>query len=60
MADLDAMLEQLGKLGATPASPAPPEKPAGITREDLKRMTPEQIVAAKAEGKLDELLGIRR
>lgn len=28
------------------------------TREDVKRMTPDQVVAAKAAGELDRILGI--
>lgn len=33
-------------------------KPAQMTRDDLRNLTPEQIVAAKSEGRLNELLGI--
>lgn len=35
-------------------------RPAQLTRADLKRMSPEQIVKAKAEGRLDDALGINR
>ncbi|MBI0294497.1 hypothetical protein JBE04_08375 [Streptomyces sp. PRKS01-29] len=35
-------------------------RPAQLTREDLKRMSPEQIVKAKDEGRLDDALGISR
>ena len=30
-----------------------------LTRDDLKSMTPEAIVQAKADGRLDNLLGIK-
>jgi len=32
-------------------------RPDQLTREQLKDMTPDQIVAAKAAGRLDDLLG---
>lgn len=38
---------------------ARPNTPSQLTREDLKNMTPEQIVEAKAAGRLDHLLGGR-
>jgi len=34
-------------------------KPAQLTRDDLKGMSPEAIVKAKAEGRLNDLLGIK-
>lgn len=33
-------------------------KPEQLTRQDLKRMTPGQIVKAQADGRLNELMGI--
>jgi hypothetical protein len=62
--DLDAMLDDLvdavaRAAGAAAATPAE-RPPSGITRADLKTMTAEEIVQAKADGKLDELLGITR
>jgi hypothetical protein len=52
--------------GATPAVPARSGGPVGggtpapgqLSREDLKTMTPAQITKAKAEGRLNQLLGI--
>ncbi|MFJ9027571.1 hypothetical protein ACIRQP_03445 [Streptomyces sp. NPDC102274] len=35
-------------------------RPSQLTRDDLKRMSPEQIVKAKADGRLDDALGITR
>ncbi|MFB4320665.1 hypothetical protein [Actinomadura sp. 21ATH] len=35
-------------------------RPSQLSREDLKRMSPEAIVKAKAEGRLNEALGINR
>ena len=35
-----------------------PQKPAQLTEADLKRMTPEQIVKAQAEGRFNDLLGV--
>lgn len=35
-------------------------RPTQLTREDLKRMSPEQITKAKADGRLDDVLGITR
>lgn len=35
-------------------------RPPQLSRSELQRMSPEQIVAAKNEGRLDELLGINR
>ncbi|MDA2805711.1 hypothetical protein [Nocardiopsis suaedae] len=35
-------------------------RPTQLTRDDLKRMSDEQIVKAKAEGRLDDALGIKR
>lgn len=35
-------------------------RPSQLNREDLKRMSPEAIVKAKAEGRLNETLGIHR
>lgn len=35
-------------------------KPKQLTREDLKRMSPAEIVKAKNEGRLDDALGINR
>lgn len=37
---------------------ARPRGPAQLTREDLKKMSPEQIVKAKAEGRLNKLYGV--
>lgn len=42
--------------GARKGSSRPPQ----LTRDDLKRMSPEAIVKAKAEGRLDVALGITR
>lgn len=36
---------------------ADPSKPSQLSRADLKSMTPEQIVEAKAAGRLNELIG---
>lgn len=33
-------------------------RPAQLTEQDLKRMTPQQIVDAQAKGQLDDLLGV--
>lgn len=33
-------------------------KPGQLTREDLKKMTPAQIVQARSEGRLNDLLGV--
>ena len=38
--------------------PSKQDKPGQLSRDDLARMTPDQIVQAKAEGRLDTLLGI--
>lgn len=35
-------------------------KPSQLTQADLARMTPEEIVAAKKEGRLNDLMGINR
>ncbi|MYW50594.1 hypothetical protein GTY64_03745 [Streptomyces sp. SID8376] len=35
-------------------------RPSQLTRSELKRMSPEQIVKAKADGRLDDVLGITR
>jgi len=35
-------------------------RPAQLTRADLDRMNPDEIVAAKQKGQFDELLGIKR
>lgn len=35
-------------------------RPTQLSRDDLKRMSEEQIVQAKAEGRLDDALGIKR
>lgn len=43
------------KSGSTPPEDGPPQ----LTREDLKTMTPEAIVKAKAEGRCNVLLGIK-
>ncbi|MFC4006633.1 hypothetical protein ACFOY2_05335 [Nonomuraea purpurea] len=37
-----------------------PQKPAQLTEDDLRRMSPEQIVQAQAEGRFDGLLGVSR
>lgn len=42
--------------GARKGSSRPPQ----LTRDDLKRMSPEDIVKAKADGRLDKALGINR
>lgn len=34
-------------------------KPDQLTRDDLKRMSPQEIVKAKAEGRLNDLFGIK-
>jgi hypothetical protein len=34
-------------------------RPSQLTRDDLKGLSPEQIVAAKNEGRLDDLLGVK-
>lgn len=36
----------------------PPAKPGQLTRADLKNMTPQEIIAADREGRLDSLKGI--
>lgn len=33
-------------------------RPAQLTEQDLKRMTPEAIVKARADGRLDDLMGV--
>ncbi|MFF4417085.1 hypothetical protein ACFYY8_31580 [Streptosporangium sp. NPDC001559] len=37
-----------------------PQKPAQLTEDDLRRMSPEQIVQAQGEGRFDDLLGVSR
>lgn len=37
-----------------------PQKPAQLTQDDLKRMSPEQIVKAQDEGRFDDLMGLSR
>jgi hypothetical protein len=36
-----------------------PSRPEQLTREDLKRMRPAEIVKAKADGRLNDLLGVK-
>ena len=42
---------------SVPTGPQNGSKPPQLTRDDLARMTPEQIVKAEEEGRLDQLLG---
>lgn len=35
-----------------------PQKPAQLTEDDLRRMSPEQIVQAQTEGRFNDLLGV--
>ncbi|MEU8151777.1 hypothetical protein [Nonomuraea sp. NPDC048901] len=35
-----------------------PQKPAQLTEDDLRRMSPEQIVKAQTEGRFNDLLGV--
>lgn len=68
-ASADMLLAFRGEAPKTPAAPPADGqgkvgKPVGngatqLTRGDLAGMTPEQITQAKAEGRLDTLLGIR-
>ena len=68
-ASADALREFRGEAAKPPAVPSAAGqgnvgKPVGngapqITRGELESMTPEQITQAKAEGRLDTLLGIR-
>lgn len=62
-----ATIERLTKVA--PAQPAPPkfgsvelgpqgDRPRQLGEADLVRMTPEQIVEARAKGQLDDLLGV--
>lgn len=44
--------------GSANGGPQPPA-PGQLTRDDLKTMTPEQIVQAKAEGRLNDLMSGR-
>jgi len=50
--------------GAKPTGPGSPDggargdRPAQLRRDDLKTMTPEQIVEARSKGQLDEMQGI--
>lgn len=37
-----------------------PQKSAQLTEDDLRRMSPEQIVQAQGEGRFDDLLGVSR
>lgn len=37
----------------------PPSTPGQLTRADLARMTPDQIVEAKAAGRLNDVLGVK-
>ncbi|TYB69732.1 hypothetical protein FXF51_06100 [Nonomuraea sp. PA05] len=37
-----------------------PQKPAQLTQDDLRRMSPEQIVQAQDEGRFDDLMGLTR
>jgi hypothetical protein len=46
------------KPGAADAGPRGTAAPGQLKRDDLASMTPEQIVAAKTEGRLNHLLGI--
>lgn len=41
-----------------PTGPQNGSKPPQLTRDDLARMTPEQIIKAEEEGRLDQLLGV--
>lgn len=45
--------------GADAGPKGAPTGPSQLTSADLSRMTPEQIVTAKAEGRLNTLLGIK-
>lgn len=62
-----AVIERFTKVA--PAQPAPPkfgsvelgpqgDRPRQLGEADLARMTPEQIVEARAKGQLDDLLGV--
>lgn len=72
-ADEDGLKAQASKLKAVAAATAAPRTPADLgqgqrgtgkasqlTRAELKRMTSDQIVQAKAEGRLDDLLGVTK
>jgi len=67
-ADADALLLLIPAAPATPAGPRIPapdpsqgarssSMPDQLTREDLRRMSPQEIVKAKAEGRLKAVLG---
>lgn len=70
-ADLDALLERKPHLAKSKQGPkpnpaqgssgsTPPDQNKGqLTRDDLKRMTPDQINKASDEGRLNDLLGIK-
>jgi len=45
------------KFGSSDGGPRNGSRPAQLTEADLKRMTPEQIVKAQSEGRLNDLLG---
>lgn len=62
-----ATIERLTKVA--PAQPAPPkfgsvelgpqgDRPRQVSEAELARMTPEQIVEARSQGRLDDLLGV--
>ena len=66
---IDQMLKVRPYLASTGATPPPPtgaadggpqggSKPGQLTRDDLSSMTPDQITQAKADGRLNGLLGI--
>lgn len=45
--------------GDADGGPRGDTKPGQLSREDIKSMTPQQITKAKADGRLNDLLGIR-
>jgi hypothetical protein len=64
---IKAAVEANPALKAAPVVPArsggplPPTPPAAgqLTAEDVKAMTPDEVVKAKAEGRLNQLLGVK-
>src|SRR5690606_3339290 len=47
------------KLRPTPGNGAADDTPGQLTREDLKSMSPDEIVAARAAGRLNEVMGVK-
>ena len=67
-AQLGSLIESKPYLAVTSETPSgstdagsrtPPSKPGQLSRTDLSNMTPEDIDAARKDGRLDELMGVK-